>query len=306
MHLFDDSAIKKQYNLIHCQREGSETFYLTLVSRFFLQGKNVRAVVIKSRSTGAKATLNAIPSASKKAPKCSRSTSVPVDRKENVIEFVPQPCCSHTSSAASSSSMGVQRMKPGLRPNKTANLRNRVKNLRSSSSSEKPKITRACTAGTQASCKQRIKVDVASKLSPPTRDAKQPANKKVKEDNERVQLREICFIKDGDGKKLVAKYNKSENGTLEDSLIVSWEPGSSNAQVFAQKSPAMPNFLTGKIEPGPSKKGAFRVHNFSKNISYSKAKRNKRNLRRLAGNNESSGKIEKVKKRKKMKAKVTV
>lgn len=262
----------------------------------------MRAVVIKSRSTSAKAPLTTV--APKKSTKCSRSTSVPIDRKENVIEFVPQPCCSHTSSATSSISLGAQRVKPGLRPNKTANLRNRVKNLRATNSAEKAVAKANRTVIPVSANKQRLKLDMAAKLAT-NKDMKQL--KKAKEDSsDRVQLREICFIKDAEGKKVIAKYNKTDKDVIEDSLIVSWDAGGSGPQVFAQKSPAIPSFLTGKIgdEAGPSKKSAFRVHNFSKNTSYSKAKRNKRNLRRLAGNNDSSGKIEKVKKRKKLKPKV--
>ncbi|KRT84843.1 Peptidase [Oryctes borbonicus] len=265
------------------------------------QGKSVRAVVIKSRSTSAKSPLVTVPP--KKAAKSSRSTSVPIDRKENMIDFVPQPCCSHTSSATSSISIGVQRIKPGLRPNKTANLRSRAKNLRGNISSDK--------MGSKASRKpphtanlQRPKLDIAPKLSI---NKGQKMAKKTKEETDRVQLREICFIKDNEGsKKVIAKYNKTDNAVMEDSLIVSWDAGCSSAQVFAQKAPAMPNFLTAKIvdEPGTSKKGAFRVHNFSKHTSFTKVKRNKRNLRRLAGNPDGSGKIEKLKKRKKMKPKV--
>lgn len=273
---------------------------LTLVSHFLLQGKTVRAVVIKSRSTSAKTTTSNTP---KKSAKSSRSTSVPVDRKENVIEFVPQPCCSHTSSVGSSISIGVQRMKPTLRPSKTSNIRNRTKNLKYTTSSEKPN-TKSRNPPAPIG-KQKIKVDLASKLQV-VKDLKQP--KRQKDDSERVQLREICFIKDNDGKKVIAKYNKSDNSqdSCEDNLIVSWEAGSSNAQVFSQKSPIIQNFFTGKVlsEAGPSKKGAFRVHNFSKTTSFSKTKRNKRSLRRLAGNTENTGKIDKVKKRKKMKTKV--
>lgn len=197
-------------------------------------------------------------------------------------------------------------MKPGLRPNKTANLRNRAKNLKASNSAEKTGTAKGSRPISIASNKQRLKVDLGSKFAA-NKETKLGGGQKSKEENDRVQLREICFIKDNEGsKKVIAKYNKTDKDPVEDNLIVSWDAGSSNAQVFAQKSP-IPTFLTAKIldEPGTSKKGAFRVHNFSKNTSYSKAKRNKRSLRRLAGNTDGSGKIEKVKKRKKMKPKVT-
>lgn len=272
-----------------------------MVSHFSLQGKSVRAVVIKSRSTSAKAAKTS--STPKKSSKSSRSTSVPVDRKENVIEFVPQPCCSHTSSVASSISIGIQRIKPGLRPNKAANLRNRVKNLKTSNSAEKSNAKSSRTVPVPLNNKQKIKVDITTKLQT-TKDSRQ--SKRSKEENDRVQLREICFIKDNEGKKVIAKYNKTDKEMCEDNLIVAWNAGNANPQVFSQKAPLIPNFLAGKIidEAGPSKKGMFRVHNFSKNTSFAKTKRNKRNLRRLAGNTDSSGKIDKVKKRKKIKPKV--
>ncbi|KAK9707890.1 hypothetical protein QE152_g27559 [Popillia japonica] len=316
---FEEEKDGDRYEL-RCVRHGRSPICGFIIVVHSRKGKSVRAVVIKSRSTSAKTPLNVI--LAKKPAKSSRSTSVPIDRKENMIEFVPQPCCSHTSSAASSISIGAQRMKPGLRPNKTANLRNRAKNLKASNSAEKTGTAKGSRPISIASNKQRLKVDLGSKFAA-NKETKLGGGQKSKEENDRVQLREICFIKDNEGsKKVIAKYNKTDKDPVEDNLIVSWDAGSSNAQVFAQKSPIptfltakildepgtpIPTFLTAKIldEPGTSKKGAFRVHNFSKNTSYSKAKRNKRSLRRLAGNTDGSGKIEKVKKRKKMKPKVT-
>lgn len=129
-------------------------------------------------------------------------------------------------------------------------------------------------------------------------NAKVPSTKeKLPKDGESVHLREICFIKNDEGKRVIAKY---DNDHYDDSLVVSWDK-TSKAHLFTHKTrvSSAPAYLKNISEPGTSNQGVVRVHNFSKNsISKSKVKKN---LRRLASAADVLGKIEKKKKKLKSK-----
>lgn len=109
---------------------------------------------------------------------------------------------------------------------------------------------------------------------------------------ERIKLREICFVKGVDGKRVIAKYKTEDNSDegMDDSLIVSWDK-SNNAQVFAHKgkTPAV-------TAQEASRKGTFRIHNFAKTTIASRNKKIKRPLRRIT--TDISIKVDKLKKRK--------
>lgn len=128
---------------------------------------------------------------------------------------------------------------------------------------------------------------------------------KVKKDTDSIHLREICFIKNGDGKTVIAKYKNKDDVQFDDNLVVSWGAGTSKPHIFTQKTrvASAPPFPGTKYlsEPGTSKQApAVRVHNFGK--CPSKGKLKKHPLRRLASATDALGKIDKAKK-KKLKAK---
>lgn len=121
---------------------------------------------------------------------------------------------------------------------------------------------------------------------------------------EHLRLREICFIKNTEGNKtIIAKYkNNKESEEFDDSLVVSWDAPTSKATVFTQKTrvTSAPRFVQNKSpsEPGTSKQGTFRIHNFTKNHPLGKSKLlKKQTLRRLASATEL-GKIDRKKKKK--------
>lgn len=155
--------------------------------------------------------------------------------------------------------------------------------------------------------RQRLKTDTACKLNMNKEKKNKPKQGTSEQELDRVQLREICFVKDGEGKKVIAKYgsSQSKNEMCDDNLIVSWDSSNAKPTVFSQKE-TIQAFIQSKTaaQPSCSRQGAFRVHNFSRNNVYNKSKRNKRTLRLLAANADQTPKADKLKKRKKAKSKI--
>lgn len=135
---------------------------------------------------------------------------------------------------------------------------------------------------------QKVRLELGTKL--------QNVKEKLTREAESIHLREICFIKNDEGKRVIAKY---DNENFDDNLVVSWDK-TSKAHLFTQKTrvSSAPIYARNISEPGTSNQGTVRIHNFSKNNSKTKAKRT---LRRLASAADVLGKIDK--KKKKLKAK---
>lgn len=281
-----------------------------MVSDLLLQGKPVRPVFIKTRSSSAvakKKTNSTKPGRSTTTTTTATTNVVPVERKENVAFATTEPSCSYTTRQNIIPHARAVRTPKGLRP--------KMKRDGFKFKSEKPSsksINHIMHNMQNTNClvRQRLKAESSNKLG--TIKEKTPKSKRgtSESDLDRVQLREICFVKDGEGKTVIAKYTTtSEDKTEEcdDNLIVSWDSSNTqHATVFSQKHSVQP-FLPSKslVEPGCSgisgRQGAFRVHNFARSNSFTKNKRNKRSLRRLATSVEQTPKVEKLKKRKKTK-----
>lgn len=265
-----------------------------------LQGKTVRAVIIKTRSSRIKA-------ASKKLCKGSRSTPVPIERKENIALHsanvkTSQPSCSRMHCIST-----LQHSHPGNRTGKSVRPKLKRENLRykSSASDKQSKSASPITQNASSSARQRLKGSVTSKLQTFKEKNTKMKTTEKQTDSDRIQLREICLIKENDRKKVIAKYKSEKPDMPEENLIVSWDPCTSHAQVFSEKQ-TVQSFIPSKSsnEAGPSKQGAFRVHNFTRSSSFTKINRNKRTLRRLTATAEPPVKLEKLKKRKKIKTKI--
>lgn len=255
-----------------------------MVRFLLLQGKTVRAVVTKTRS----ATIKNTPK--KLGNKINRlqPKKVPIERKENVSfqhHSASQPCCSHSSSS-STSSHRVRRVEKTLvarqKPKKVTEKSNKT-NQRNSQSSGPAK-------------QKQIVLNKDKKIKRPESET----------DSKRIQLREICFVKDAEGgKKVIAKYQsaKKEEETVENNLVVAWNNNSSSPKVFSNRVFTSPPAIAVPTEAGPSRHGAFRVHNFRR--PFPNIKRNQRMLRRLSSTTDNTNKIDKLKKRKKIKGKLT-
>lgn len=268
-----------------------------MVSDLFVQGKPVRPVFIKTRG---------VP---KKGAKAVRPATVPVERKENIAfpsseALLAQPSCSSTNR---------QTHTRAIRSGKTLRPKMKRDGFRLKSDKPPKSINHIMHNMQNTNClvRQRLKID-ASKLNTIKEKNAKPKCDGTSEtdmDGSRVQLREICFVKDGEAKKVIAKYTSSAESKSDDcgeNLIVSWDPSNTHATVFSQKQ-SLQTFTPTKSlnEPGCSKQGGFRVHNFARSGSFNKNKRSsKRSLRRLAASADQTAKTDKLKKRKKAKGKI--
>lgn len=224
----------------------------------------VRLFLLQGKPPRSKSRPAVILKSASKRPKV-----IPLDRKENLA----QP---------SSSKSGLRFNKFKVKARKDLTLK--TKNIAPEKSKALCKIKKSIT-------QQKIQLELTSK----TESLKEEQLSKEKES---VHLREICFIKNDDGKTVIAKYDNAE---FDDSLIVSWDK-TSKGNVYTHKTrvSSAPPYLLSKnpTEPGPSKQGNFRVHNFVKNSSVIKNKFKKHNLRRLASAADILGKVDKKPKRK--------
>ena len=223
----------------------------------------------------------------KRSFKSTRPTSVPVDRKENIVsdQVSPQASCSYIKTLAGQPTFDLQNDKAVIRPNKCI-VKNRLK--KDAVARIKSGITggRQGKTNPQVTAKQKLRVDLASKFQSAREN---PLRHDNSDQKDRVQLREICFIKDGEGKKVIAKYKSDSVSKSEENLVVSWDTACTSAQVFSQKQ-SIPNF----IAPRAGKKSSgYRVHTFAR--GQTKGKRIKRNLRRL-GTEDGASKLDKVSK----------
>ncbi|KAG5898456.1 hypothetical protein JTB14_015465 [Gonioctena quinquepunctata] len=230
-------------------------------SCLFSQGKSSR--VIKTRPIVAKPNL--------KKPKL-RGGIIPLDRKENLN----QPSCS----------------KSGPRLNKCFKVKSRkdlTLKIKNSTSEKSKSFIKAKKVASPVTV-QKSKLSIATKL---------PTAKEKPKEADGVRLREICFVKNNEGKRVIAKY---DNKDFDDSLVVSWDNSTNKPQLFTHKSrvSSAPSFGLNKAfsEPGTSRQVGvgIRAHNFAKGNS-SKTKL-KKNLRRLASTTDVLGKMDKKKKKK--------
>ncbi|CAG9768873.1 unnamed protein product [Ceutorhynchus assimilis] len=226
----------------------------------------------------------------RKSVKLNKSrTQLPVERKENLVchSVLNQPSCSKSSVKLSSVKLG-RTLKAKTRKESSLKSKNvATQKLKPPSITKNRKMPVPLTS-------QKLKLDLKTSQGEP---------QKEKEDSE-LNLREVCFIKNNEGKAMIAKYNK-EGEDFDDSLVVTWDAPTSKATVFTHKSSrssSAPHFLVNKLpsEPGTSKQGEFRIHNFSKSTMKTKFK--KQILRRLASATEL-GKIDRKSVKKKIRIK---
>ncbi|KAJ8965625.1 hypothetical protein NQ314_004017 [Rhamnusium bicolor] len=238
-----------------------------------IPGKSTRGVVIKNRPPVAKTVL--------KKPHKPRSASIPLERKENLV-VMP------------SSSKSIIRLNKSFKAKSRKDLTLKSKNI-ASEKITKPAINRIKKT-TNVVTPQKVKLDITTKLQ-----TIRESLDKQKADSDSIHLQEICFIKNSEGKTVIAKYKNKDNTVFNDNLVVSWDASTSKPQIFTQKTRTssapsyLPHFPISFSEPGTSKQqGGFRVHNFSKNVS-SKTKLKKVSLRRLASATDVLGKVDKKK-----------
>ncbi|XP_060524611.1 cytosolic carboxypeptidase-like protein 5 [Cylas formicarius] len=202
--------------------------------------------------------------------------------------------------------------KPPNRAGRAAPSVDRKENLPGCSKPSAAKLNRSLKAKSRKEMSLRAKnVGPAQSADKLVASGKRSAQKVKNQEGggDAVRLREICFIKSGEGKKtMIAKYKNKKGGEdFDDSLIVSWDAPASKATVFTSRN-ALPRSPS---EPSTSKQGVFRAHNFSKTVaasSSSRVKLKKQSLRRLSSAAElakaaASAVAEKKKKKRKLRVK---
>ncbi|XP_017769035.1 PREDICTED: cytosolic carboxypeptidase-like protein 5 [Nicrophorus vespilloides] len=223
------------------------------------QGKvgGSRSVIVKSRS------LNKFGAKKMKQLKKDKLAVA------GIVSSTPQPSCSELVTPSTS---GRPARTNNLKTSKSLNMRPRVKNQekhRPNSSQSTVNHIAKNIQNTSAKCKVNN-------------------SKEKTEPDGSIKLTEICFVKDPDGKKMIAKY-QNDKKLDDEKLIVAWDASNSNAQVFSQKSRVPGGFLASTS----SQKRTFRVHNFQKAAPANPSYKVKRNIYKKI--NAGDGKIKKTK-----------
>jgi hypothetical protein len=266
---------------INCAKELDETrspakIKLRNLAGLHNQGKTAHGIIMKTRPV----------SVPKRLANRARPNTVPIERKENMAmtsgAMLPsQPSCSYS---------GNEHGKTAFRLNKTLG-KSKIKKdythkYKRSASADKKTIRGKIKSATISTKLQR-----KQSLAPSVKDGS---------DQDRIKLREICIVKGNDAK---AKYKGKE--ASEESLTMSWKP-SCSSQVYSKKSKVQDVgalMVKNNAEAGPSKPATYLVHNFAKNSAFPKCKFKKHTLRRLTKSAADTSKVEKGKKRKKLKTK---
>ncbi|KAK4882148.1 hypothetical protein RN001_005467 [Aquatica leii] len=249
----------REWLRIHCATElGGETRFshprlkLRNSSSLHLQGKSLRAVVLKSRTSGKdpKRTM----------PKAVRSANVPIERKENICEiqaaYPTKPTCSNVITV------------PRVRTKTTLN------NIKNKTSMEETTLkTKGNTSNDKSKSTSNLKA-MSTKVSSlklkavKLEEIKETELKANDENPNKLKLHEICYLKNAEGKTMIAKYKGKIDGKKgsDADLVVEWD-NYNNTQVFSHRTKGYgipPTF------DSSSNKGLVRVYNFSKTVKSKK------------------------------------
>ncbi|GLV44189.1 uncharacterized protein CBL_12515 [Carabus blaptoides fortunei] len=276
--------------------------------------KSMRTLAVRTRPISSKTVA--------KKPTVKVCTPiVPVERKENMAYPArdsnltsPSSCSVPPATVTRLFNRSTNRTKGlSLRPRskRDSNLRSKV---RVHNTDMPQTITSNRSVQSTSSVIQKMKNDSEtgqSKESP--KRIKVTSNYPSDGSSDRLKLREICFIKENHNKKLIAKFGSTDSSNQDghdddDDLVVAWDSNFSPKVLSRQdraQSSSTSKFVPYKnVEASTSKqpnRGNFKTNSF---VSV-RAKRTKGPLRRLTSANiESTGKIDKVKKRKKLKSKM--
>lgn len=214
----------------------------------------------------------------------SNQHTIPVERKENIYK----------DGSLQGSANYPRIFSRGIR-SKTLSIKSKVKR---DSSLKRNKVS----DGTKKIIKKTIlHGKIKSDMNIPETKLDSPKRMKVstschQSETDRLKLKEICFVKQNLSKKVIAKFisnDKKEHDDNED-LVVAWNNECApKVMTFPDK-----NF---KSEPSTSNRPPTRGLKTTSYIA-TKMKRPKSSLRRLSANNDNAGKVDKLKKRKKLKS----
>lgn len=234
--------------------------------------------------------------------------SVPADRKENIVFSRDSHVTSQSTSANSTINRNFART--NSKP-KGLSLRGRIK--RDNSRTKQRPLTQETThsqkLGSSNLTPIKLKSDIQiNKNESPKRMKVSSSYHRSETTTDRYKLKEICFVKQNLTKKVIAKFNKDAQKEFDDNedLVVAWDTDCSPRVLGLPDRPESSSKCGFKVtEASTSSKiptrGSLKNNSFMTN----KVKRPKSSLRRLASANiESAGKVDKLKKRKKLKSKI--
>lgn len=234
---------------------------------------------------------------------------MPVERKENVI-YPRESNTTQITTHSTTSTINRMFARSNSRP-KGLSLRTRAKrevNIRGKArqDSTQSAIQRATTSNLIHS---RLKSDIAiSKTKESPKRLKVSSSFHKSDSADRLKLKEICFVKQNMSKKVIAKFMNKEPMPKEhddnDDLVVAWDSDCSPRVLSLEKAESSKFKPENKFKVEPSTSSKTATRGTLKN-SFNKVKRPKNSLRRLAtANNDNAGKVDKLKKRKKLKSKI--
>lgn len=242
-----------------------------------------------------------------------RAMSVPVDRKENIGYSRDNNISTQSSTLSATAGLTRNFGRTSSRTKGLA-LRGRVKRENSRIKPRPLGQDPTHHAPKKSPAPNVVPIKVKSdlqinKVESPKRIKVSSSFHRAETGTDRYKLKEICFVKQNLTKKVIAKFNKdsgpSEYDDDED-LVVAWDKDyNPRIMTVADKSDCSSKGGFKVSEPSTSAKVPTRGSLKNSSFMVNKIKRPKNSLRRLASANiESAGKVEKLKKRKKLKSKI--
>lgn len=239
-----------------------------------------------------------------KAPERVRAMSVPADRKENIVYPRDNNMTVQSTSATPPISKSFARTSSSK--SKGLSIRGKIKR-----DSAKPKQRPYTQDGSQPHKSSLIPIKLKSEIQVNKNES--PKRLKISSSyhradmtNDRYKLKEICFVKQNLTKKVIAKFNKDSEYDDNEDIVVAWDSDCSPRVLGIADLPESSTKCGFKVsEASTSSKVPSRGSLKSSSFMSNKVKRTKTSLRRLASANvESTNKVEKINKRKKLKTKM--
>lgn len=228
-----------------------------------------------------------------------RSTSVPIERKENIYEHsdivIPQPSCSNVVPVPKHRPKSFSMARTKIRKDSTLKLKGNLANEKTKANGN----VRNATQNSSFQSKQKLKIDLTSKLQTIKEKSKGKSTAGNEDAKSRPKLQDISFVKSSESKRVITKIKKDIGEEKKEDDLSVWNDHGDN-QVFSNKTK---DFQLIGNQAGTSRTNV-RINNYAKASSV-KLKRSKRPLRRLTTATDAPIKIDKLKKRKIVKNQLT-
>lgn len=231
-----------------------------------------------------------------------RTANVQVERKENMV-FSQETTRAQTSTANTTSNRNFSRTASRMKGLAMHRIKRETSKIKTRPL--KQDVILKSASATLATTKLKSDLQIIKSESP--KRMKVASYQQLDTNPDRYKLKEICFMKQNLSKKVIAKFNKESRQDVYDDnedLVVAWD-SDLNPVVSVTDRPDASKCGFRISEASTSSKLPTRGTLKSNSYISNKVKRPKNSLRRLASANiESTGKVDKLKKRKKLKSKI--